>query len=94
MLPVLFGKKQTIKSIIKYSFALYLVSLSPYLLKFTGLIYLFSAIILGSIFLYLALNLKENSDKSAKNLFKYSILYLFLLYLVLVIDSYYKISGL
>ena len=89
MLPVIYGKKQTIRSIIKYSFGLYLVSLSPYFFKFSGLIYFFSAIILGILFVYFALNLNEKSDNSAKNLFKYSILYLFLLFLILVVDSFF-----
>ena len=93
MLPVTCGRKQTIRSIIKYSFALYLISLTPYFLSFSGLLYLFSAIVLGGIFIYFAFNLNEKNDKSAKNLFKYSILYLFLLYLILVIDSFYPISS-
>ena len=88
MLPVIHGKKQTIRSIVKYSFGLYLISLLPYFFKFSGLVYFFSAIILGSLFIYFALNLSEKSDQSAKNLFKYSILYLFLLYLILVLDSF------
>ena len=46
MLPVIYGKKQTIRSIIKYSFALYLISLAPYFFSFSGLLYLFSAVIL------------------------------------------------
>ena len=93
MLPVIYGKKQTIRSIIKYSFALYLISLTPYFFSFSGLLYFFSAIILGAVFIYFALNLNEKNDKTAKNLFKYSILYLFLLYSILVIDSFYLISS-
>ena len=34
------------------------------------------------------------SDKKAKNLFKYSIVYLFLLYLILVVDSFFLIGSL
>ena len=89
MLPVLLGKKQTIKSILKYSFLLYLVSLLPYFFKYSGVIYFITALLLGGYFIYLALMLKEESIKSAKNLFRYSILYLFILYLVLVIDSFF-----
>ena len=88
MLPVIQGKKQTIRCIIKYSFGLYITSLLPYFFKLSGLLYFFSAIILGILFIYFALNLNEKSDQSAKNLFKYSILYLFLLYLILVLDSF------
>ena len=89
MLPVLLGKKQTIKSILKYSFFLYLVSLLPYFFKYSGITYLITALLLGTYFVYLALMLKEESIRSAKNLFRYSILYLFILYLVLVIDSFF-----
>ena len=89
MLPVLYGKKQTIKSILKYSLLLYLISILPYALDFSGLIYFVSTIFLGSFFLFLSLRLKENDKKTAKNLFRYSILYLFLLYLMLVIDSFF-----
>ena len=94
MLPVTHGKKQTIRSIIKYSFGLYLISLLPYFFKFSGLVYFFSAVILGSLFIYFSLNLNEKSDKKAKNLFKYSIVYLFLLYLILVLDSFFLIGSL
>jgi protoheme IX farnesyltransferase len=89
MLPVLLGKKQTIKSIIKYSFFLYLVSLLPYFFQYSGIIYLITALVLGSLFIYLAFMLKEESIKSAKNLFRFSIFYLFILYLVLIIDSFF-----
>ena len=92
MMPVILGKKQTIRNIIRYTFALYLVSLTPYFFKFAGILYFLSAILLGGIFVFFALSLKEKSKKSATNLFKYSILYLFLLYLILIIDSFFKIS--
>ena len=90
MLPVLFGKKQTIKSIVRYSLALYIISILPYLFNYSGLIYFISSIVLGIIFIYLALSIRKDNDKSAKSLFRYSILYLFLLFLILVIDSYYN----
>ncbi len=87
MLPVLHGKKNTIKSIIKYSFVLYFISLLPYFFDYSGILYLITAIVLGNLFLYFAFTIKENKDSGAKNLFRYSILYLFLLYLTLVIDN-------
>ena len=87
MLPVLHGKKNTIKSIIKYSFVLYFISLLPYFFHYSGILYLITAIVLGNLFLYFAFTIKENKDSGAKNLFRYSILYLFLLYLTLVIDN-------
>ena len=89
MLPVLHGKKQTIKSIIKYSVLLYLISVLPYVFNFSGITYFVSTIALSSFFVFLALRLKENEDNTAKNLFRYSILYLFLIYLMLIIDSFF-----
>ena len=66
----------------------------PTFFKFSGLVYFFSAVILGALFIYFSLNLNEKSDKKAKNLFKYSIVYLFLLYLILVVDSFFLIGSL
>ena len=71
MMPVTHGKKQTIKSIVKYSFGLYIVTMFPYLFNYSGIIYFISALILGMIFLYLALRLQYNEDKGARDLFKY-----------------------
>ncbi len=88
MMPVTHGKKKTIKSIIKYSFVLYITSILPYIFNYSGIVYFISATLLSSFFLYLALSLQHNEDKGARNLFKYSILYLFLLFLILVIDGY------
>lgn len=88
MLPVLHGKKHTIKSIVKYSLLMYTLSLLPYFFSYSGLIYLTLAMVLGGIFVFLSVSLKVNDNKSAKNLFRYSILYLFLLYLALIIDAY------
>lgn len=90
MLPVILGKKQTIKSIIRYSFYLYFVSILPFILSFSGKIYLFSAVILNCIFLFLAYKLDEKDVSKAKNLFKFSIIYLFFIFFLLVVDSFIK----
>ena len=88
MLPVLHGKKHTIKSIVKYSFVMYMLSLLPYFFSYSGQIYLVLAMVLGGIFIFLSMSLKADDNQSAKYLFRYSILYLFLLYLALIIDAY------
>ncbi len=90
MLPVVLGKEKTIKSIIRYSFYLYLVSMLPFILKFSGKIYFFTSILLSLIFLILAYKLDKNDVKKAKNLFKFSIFYLFFLFFILVVDSFFR----
>ncbi len=89
MLPNVLGKKITIKSIIKYSYFLYLISLLPFLLNYSGKLYLTVSISLNTIFLYKAYAIKsKDSVVSAKKLFKFSILYLFLIFIVLVVDNF------
>ena len=88
MLPVVLGKEKTITSIIKYSYFLFFVSLTPYIFNLAGKIYLFSATLLSIIFIYLSHSLKRYDVKKAKNLFKFSIFYLFILYLAAIVDSF------
>ncbi|MGE4233427.1 MAG: heme o synthase [Bacteriovoracia bacterium] len=93
MLPVVAGVSVTKKQIFGYS--LLLVPVTFFLLfgERVGLIYLVAALVLGIEFLrraYLVFRLKPNSDeivKSSRRLFGYSIVYLFLLYVVLMIDA-------
>ena len=88
MLPVIVGKKKTIKSIVRYSYYLYIISLLPFLLNYSGTFYMILAIILSTLFLYLAKKVNEKDINSAKNLFKFSIFYLFILFLAVVADSF------
>ena len=90
MLPVVVGKEKTIKSIIRYSFYLYSVAILPFIFNLSGKIYLYSSVLLSFIFLILAYRLDKDDMTKAKNLFKYSILYLFLIFFILVIDSFIK----
>ena len=92
MLPVIKGQRKTKQQILAYSLLLFLVSLSPYYLGFSGVIYLYFSIILGGYFVYLAYKVFKSDDKVktiyAPKLFKFSILYLYLVFLILVIDKY------
>ena len=92
MLPVIKGQRKTKQQILIYSLLLFLVSLSPYYLGFSGKIYLYFSIILGTYFVYLAYKIFRSHDKNktiyAPKLFKFSILYLYLVFLILVIDKY------
>ena len=92
MLPVIKGQRKTKQQILIYSLLLFLVSLSPYYFGFSGIIYLFFSLTLGVYFVYLAYKIFKSDDKNktiyAPKLFKFSILYLYLVFLILVIDKY------
>lgn len=89
MLTVTHGIQLTKLSIVLYTILLLLTSLLPYLTGMSGLLYLITALILGARFLYLSVFLYRNAIKKAALMtFRYSIYYLFLLYLALLIDHY------
>lgn len=86
MLPVTHGIAHTKKNIFVYSVILFLVSLLPYFIHLSGLIYLASAIVLGAIFVGMAFQLlRAKDDALALPTFKYSIVYLMLLFVALVV---------
>ena len=88
MLPNVLGKIITKRSIVKYSYYLYIISFFPYLFNFTGELYLLVALVLNTYFLYLAYILKTNDNKTSKKLFKFSIIYLFLIFITLIVDNF------
>ena len=91
MLPVTHGEKFTLLHIILYTIILAIVTLMPFSVGMTGLIYLFFATILNAIFLYYVVVLYRNySDKLSKKVFNYSILYLSLIFTAFLVDHYYK----
>ncbi len=93
MLPVISGKKITRWHIFLYTLALVPVTLAPNLIGLSGLIYGVSALFLGLIFVVLSIaTLKESGVKNARRLFPFSILYLFLLFVFLIIDQVWSYS--
>ena len=89
MLPVTHGIEFTKSSIIFYTVALILTSVLPYLIDMSGPVYLASALVLGSWFLYYTLVLKfAPQPKTAIKTFMVSIYYLFGLFMALTIDHY------
>ena len=89
MLPVTHGVVFTKLQIVLYTIVLYIVSLLPYVVLMSGEIYLFSALILSSIFLYYSINLYYSSDiEDAMKTFQFSIYYIFLIFLALLIDHF------
>ncbi len=92
MMPVVRGQRFTKNQIFIYSILLSICSILPYISNYAGELYLFSAIFLNIYFCYLAYKILKSSDDSktffAPKLFKFSILYLYLIFSILVIDSY------
>jgi protoheme IX farnesyltransferase len=92
MLPVTHGIAFTKLNILLYTILLLVISVLPYVVAMSGIIYLVGALILGGIFLYWAIRLKITNDpKVAMKTFSYSIIYLMLLFVVLLVDHYFRI---
>ncbi|GIR06256.1 MAG: protoheme IX farnesyltransferase 1 [Gammaproteobacteria bacterium] len=89
MLPVTHGISFTKLQIILYTIIMLLVSLFPYFVMMSGVFYLVSALVLGSIFLWYAFRLYgDDSNSLAMPTFQYSIYYIFLIFLALLIDHF------
>mgnify|MGYP001298190120 FL=1 len=90
MLPVVAGIKTTKINIFVYGLILFAISLTPYFFGYLGFIYFFTSLVLGIYYVYLCYKLlKETVDenKFAKKIFIYSILYLFLIFIAILIDG-------
>ena len=96
MLPVIAGTKTTKKNILVYSFAMLPIIIAPYYFEFASLLYLVSALAMTLYYNYLCLELfkakiTKTSNKIARKVFIYSIFYLFLVYLILLIDNVWSL---
>lgn len=93
MLPVTHGIAFTKTSIVLYTYLLLAVSILPFAVGMSGVIYLVGALVLGLRFLFHAYQLKNNTQKRyANNTFRYSIIYLGLLFVLMLIDHYFLIT--
>ncbi len=91
MLPVTHGEAFTLLHILLYTIILVVVSLMPYGLGMSGLIYLVCSSVLNAIFMAYVIGLyRKYSDDLAKRTFKYSIIYLSLIFAALLVDHYWK----
>lgn len=90
MLPVTHGIAYTKLNILLYTILLVAISTMPFIIGMSGLIYLMSALVLGGIFLGFALRLWfDKESKCAMRTFSYSIIYLMLLFVALLVDHYW-----
>ncbi|MCC5452173.1 heme o synthase [Rheinheimera sp. UJ51] len=95
MLPVTHGIEYTKSAILLYTLILCIVCLLPYIVGMTGAIYLVASTLLNLRFLQYAWKLKFFAEAStAMATFKFSIVHLMLLFLVLVVDHYFKVLTL
>jgi heme o synthase len=94
MLPVTHGVPFTKLQIVLYTVLLLVISIFPYLIGMSGVFYLVGALIMGGIFLYYALRLNPSNDESLPmRTFWYSIVYLSLLFLILLVDHYLPLMA-
>jgi protoheme IX farnesyltransferase len=89
MLPVVAGPRETRRQILIYTLILVPLAMTPALIGLGGLAYTIASAVLGAIFIWLAFKLwrtddeGREGDQAARQLFGFSILYLFLLFAVL-----------
>ena len=96
MLPVVAGEKETRRQIVLYTLALVPLTLAPWFLGFSGLVYACAAAVLGLGFLVSVWRVATDrqdergvsltNDAPARSAFKFSIAYLFILFAALAID--------
>lgn len=89
MLPVTHGNQYTRVQILLYTILLILVTIAPYLIHMSGLLYLVAALGLGGWFLFHAIKLQNpDHEKEPIRMFVVSIKYLMGLFAALLVDHY------
>jgi len=92
MLPVTHGIKFTKLQILLYSILLLIISVLPYVVMLSGLIYLLFALVAGLVFVGMSLRFYLASNESlAMPIFTYSIYYIFIIFLGLLADKYFYV---
>lgn len=93
MLPVVAGRRVTRNQIFAYTFPMIIASMAPFIMGFSGILYGVTAAVLNIVFLVCAFNVWRNDSDDAANmkpekqLFAFSILYLFILFGMLGADN-------
>ena len=89
MLPVTHGVAYTKLQILLYTLLLLVVSLLPFVIRMSGVLYLAAALVLGGVFLGYAVRLWKSDDETLPmRTFRWSIWYLSLLFAALLLDHY------
>jgi protoheme IX farnesyltransferase len=92
MLPVVAGPQETRRQILIYSILLVPLAVVPYFVGLAGLTYLALSVVLGAVFLALAIRVYfttegREADTAARRLFLFSILYLYGLFATLFVEA-------
>ncbi len=94
MLPVTHGEQYTKLHILLYTFMLFAVSLLPYVIHMSGMLYLVAAVGLGLRFIDWAWALyRDSRPHAAIKTFKFSLWYLLWLFVALLVDHYAGVAG-
>jgi len=92
MLPVTHGDRFTRLHVLLYTVILTAVTLMPFVTRMSGALYLAAVLLLDAVFLWYAVRIYvAYSDRLAQRTFRYSILYLTLLFAALLVDHYFRI---
>ncbi len=92
MLPVTHGDKFTRLHVLLYTIILLACSTLPFVTRLSGLPYLVAALVLGAVFMAYAVKIYiDYSDDLARRTFRFSILYLTLIFAALLIDHYLQL---
>jgi heme o synthase len=88
MLPVVAGATETRRQILRYTLVLAPVGVAPWLLGYAGSLYGIAAALAGGAMVALAIRVRGEArgHTASKQMFGYSILYLFLLFAMLLVD--------
>jgi protoheme IX farnesyltransferase len=87
MLPVVSGLHETKRQILLYTLVLWPVTVAPWLLGVAGDLYAAGALLLNAVFTVTAIRVcRDDSDRSARRMFAFSLLYLFLIFSLLLMD--------
>jgi protoheme IX farnesyltransferase len=87
MLPVVAGVRETKRQMLLYTVVLWPVALAPWLLELAGPLYAVGALLLSAVFTgWAILVCRDPSDRSARRMFAFSLLYLFLIFSLLLVD--------
>jgi heme o synthase len=87
MLPVVSGPRETKRQILLYTLVLWPATVAPWLLGIAGGLYAAGAILLSAVFTGMAIHVyRDDGDRSARRMFAFSLLYLFLIFSLLLMD--------
>jgi len=87
MLPVVAGARATKAQMLVYTVLLFPLALAPWALGLTGAVYAAAAVVLGLLFILAAVRVWfDSGERAARQMFAFSILYLFLLFTLMIVD--------